>query len=77
VAGLDDRTDAILPVSIAAYPTEVWNSHPRPLVRRGLPLIFWSILRYDEPDFWRWSARDMLQSLGVPGKVLGLDVMVF
>ena len=65
LAGLGDNVDGILPVSIAAYPTEIWNSHPTPLVRRGLPLIFWSILRYDEPDFWRWSARDFLTSLGV------------
>ena len=28
VRGLDPSFDAILPVSIAAYPTEVWNSHP-------------------------------------------------
>ena len=65
VAGLDDSFDAILPVSITAYPTEVWNSHPAPLVKRGLPLVFWSIMQYDEPDFWRWSARDFLTSLGV------------
>jgi hypothetical protein len=65
VRGLDDSVDAILPVSIPAYPTEVWNSHPQALVERGLPVIFWSLLDYDEPDFWRWAARDMLQTLGV------------
>jgi L-fucose isomerase-like protein len=57
--------DAILPVSIPAYPTEVWNSHPQVLVERGLPVIFWSLLEYEEPDFWRWAARDMLHTLGV------------
>jgi L-fucose isomerase-like protein len=65
VQGLDDSVDAILPVSIPAYPTEVWNSHPHVLVERGLPVIFWSLLDYDEPDFWRWAARDMLHTLGV------------
>lgn len=65
VLRLDDSVDAILPVSIPAYPTEVWNSHPQALVERGLPVIFWSLLDYDEPDFWRWAARDMLNTLGV------------
>ena len=65
VRGLDDSVDAILPVSIPAYPTEVWNSHPHILVERGLPVIFWSLLDYDEPDFWRWAACDMLHTLGV------------
>jgi len=65
VRALDDSVDAILPVSIPAYPTEVWNSHPQALVERGLPVIFWSLLDYDEPDFWRWAARDMLGTLGV------------
>ena len=65
VRALDNSVDAILPVSIPAYPTEVWNSHPQVLVERGLPVIFWSILDYDEPDFWRWAARDMLHTLGV------------
>ena len=65
ICGLDDSIDAILPVSIPAYPTEVWNSHPQALVERGLPVIFWSLLDYDEPDFWRWAARDMLRTLGV------------
>ncbi len=65
VLSLDESVDAILPVSIPAYPTEVWNSHPQALVERGLPVIFWSLLDYDEPDFWRWAARDMLHTLGV------------
>ncbi len=65
VRGLGSETDAILPLSIPCYPTEVWNSHPQPLVDRRLPLVFWPLIAYDEPDFWRWSARDFLQSLGV------------
>ena len=65
IRALDNSVDAILPVSIPAYPTEVWNSHPQVLVERGLPVIFWSLLDYDEPDFWRWAARDMLHTLGV------------
>ena len=65
VRTLNDSVDAILPVSIPAYPTEVWNSHPQALVERGLPVIFWSLLDYDEPDFWRWAARDMLHTLGI------------
>ena len=62
---LDDSTDAILPVSIPAYPTEVWNSHPEVLLERCVPVVFWSLLDYDEPDFWRWAACDMLHTLGV------------
>jgi L-fucose isomerase-like protein len=65
VLGLGKEVDAILPVSIPAYPTEVWNSHPEALVMRRLPLVFWPLMEIDEPDFWRWSARDMLQALGV------------
>jgi len=65
VKGLGPEIDGILPVSIPAYPTEIWNSHPFPLVERGLPFIFWPIMAYDEPDFWRWSARDFLTALGV------------
>src|SRR5215216_3552283 len=65
IRALDNSVDAILPVSIPAYPTEVWNSHPQVLVERGLPVIFWSLIDYDEPDFWRWAARDMLHTLGV------------
>ncbi len=34
-------------------------------MRRGLPVVFWPLMDYDEPDFWRWSARDMLRALGV------------
>jgi len=62
---LGAEVDAILPISIPAYPTEVWNSHPQPLIDRGLPLVFWPLMDYDEPDFWRWSARDFLRALGV------------
>ena len=65
IRGLGAEVDGILPISISAYPTEVWNSHPQPLLARGLPMVFWSILQYDEPDFWRWSARDFLRALGV------------
>ena len=65
IAGLGPEVDAILPVSITAYPTEVWNSHPAPLVGRKLPFVFWPIIAYNEPDFWRWSARDFLATLGV------------
>ncbi len=65
VRNLGDEIDAILPVSIPAYPTEVWNSHPQVLIDRGLPLLFWPLIEYDEPDFWRWSARDFLRALGV------------
>lgn len=65
VRGLGQEVDAILPVSVPAYPTEVWNSHPEVLVERGLPVVFWPLMEYDEPDFWRWSARDMLRALGV------------
>ena len=65
IEGLGAEIDGILPVSIPAYPTEIWNSHPGPLAERGLPFVFWSLLSHDEPDFWRWSARDMLSALGV------------
>ncbi|MBN2456845.1 MAG: hypothetical protein JXB29_09995 [Sedimentisphaerales bacterium] len=65
VSNLSDQVDAILPMSIPAYPTEVWNSHPQPLIDRGLPIIFWPLMQYDEPDFWRWSASDFLRALGV------------
>ena len=65
IQSLGDEVDAIFPVSVPAYPTEIWNSHPEPLVRRGIPVVFWPLQEYDEPDFWRWSARDMLTSLGV------------
>jgi hypothetical protein len=80
IRSLGPEIDGLLPVSIAAYPTEVWNSHPQPLMERGLPLLFWSILQYDEPDFWRWSARDFLTALGVPVHLVrnnahGLDLL--
>jgi L-fucose isomerase-like protein len=26
--------------------------------------VFWSLLEHDEPDFWRYAARDMLRTLG-------------
>lgn len=65
VLDLPKEVDAILPVSIPAYPTEVWNSHPQALVQRGLPVLFWPLMAYDEPDFWRWSARNFLRALGV------------
>ncbi|MCF7848668.1 MAG: hypothetical protein K9M45_07460 [Kiritimatiellales bacterium] len=70
IGGLGNDVDAILPVSIPAYPTEIWNSHPQPLVDRGLPLIFWPLVEFDEPDFWRWSARDFLQALGVEVQII-------
>ena len=63
--GLGQDIDAILPLSIPAYPTEVWNSNPEPLAERGVPVVFWCLPEHDEPDFWRWSARDMLSSLGI------------
>jgi len=65
VRGLPEDVDGILPLSIPCYPTEVWNSHPQPLIDRGLPFIFWCLTAHDEPDFWRWSARDFLCSLGI------------
>lgn len=65
IANIGDEIDGILPVSIPALPTEIWNSHPQPLVERGLPFIFWCLIDRDEPDFWRWSARDFLSTLGV------------
>jgi len=80
VRGLDASVDAILPVSIPAYPTEVWNSHPQPLIDRRLPVLFWPLMDYDEPDFWRWSARDFLRALGVEVHIVrnqadGLDLL--
>lgn len=65
ITNLDPAIDGILPVSVPAYPTEIWNSHPGPLVERGLPFIFWCLVDPEEPDFWRWSARDFLRTLGV------------
>ena len=65
VRELSEDIDVILPLSIPAYPTEVWNSHPQPLIERKIPLIFWPLIEYNEPDFWRWSASDFLKALGV------------
>jgi hypothetical protein len=65
VRGLGPEVDCILPIGVPAYPTEIWNSHPQPLVERGLPLVFWSLLAHEEPDIWRWSATDFLRALGV------------
>jgi len=80
VRSIGKKVDAILPVSITAYPTEVWNSHPQPLVERGLPLLFWPIIKYNEMDFWRWSARDFLAAIGVDVHLIrnneqGLDIL--
>ncbi len=36
IISLDDSIDAINPVSIPCYPTEIWNSHPQPLVEKGI-----------------------------------------
>jgi L-fucose isomerase-like protein len=65
IRGLGEDVDGILPVSVPAYPTEVWNSHPQALVERNLPFVFWPLTAYNEPDFWRWSACDFLRALGV------------
>lgn len=65
IENLPDDVDAILPVSSPCYPTEIWNSRPGPLVKRRLPVVFWPLIEHDEPDFWKWSARDFLQALGV------------
>ena len=70
IRGLGPEIDAILPVSIPAYPTEIWNSHPQPLVDRRLPFLFWPLMEYDEPDFWRWSARDFLRAIGVDAQII-------
>jgi hypothetical protein len=64
IGSLGQEVDAVFPLSVPAYPTEIWNSHPTPLVERGIPVVFWPLMEYDEPDFWRWSARDMLSALG-------------
>lgn len=74
IRGLGPEVDAILPVSIPAYPTEIWNSHPQPLVERGLPFVFWPLIASDEPDFWRWSARDFLRALGVDVQIIESNV---
>jgi hypothetical protein len=64
IRNLDDSIDGILPLSNPAYPTEIWNAKPLPLVERGLPVIFWALLKENEPDFWRYAAKDMLETLG-------------
>ena len=64
ICGLDDTVDAIFPLSNPAYPTEIWNAQPQPLVQRGIPVVFWPLVAHDEPDFWRFAARDMLRTLG-------------
>jgi hypothetical protein len=61
IRGLDDSIDAILLVSIPAYPTEVWNSQPQVLLERNLPLVFWSMLEYEEQEFWCCAACVMQQ----------------
>ncbi|MDD4871038.1 MAG: hypothetical protein PHR77_10815 [Kiritimatiellae bacterium] len=65
IKGIGRDVDAILPVSITAYPTDLWNAYPMPLRNRGLPLVFWPIIKYDEPDFWRWATTDFLRAVGV------------
>ncbi len=65
VKNLDEEVDAILPFSVPALPTEVWNSHPQPLVEKQLPVIFWPLLDFNERDMWRWACSDFLRSLGV------------
>jgi len=62
---LDPAVDVILPVSIPCYPTEIWNAHPEPLRRAGRPVLFWPLVDFDEPDFWKWSCSDMFRSLGI------------
>ena len=47
VKNLDEEVDAILPFSVPALPTEVWNSHPQPLVEKQLPVIFWPLLDFN------------------------------
>ncbi|MCK5739465.1 hypothetical protein KAH55_09800, partial [bacterium] len=73
VRSLGPEVDGILPFSIPAYPTEIWNSHPQPLVDRNLPFIFWCLLDHQEPDFWRWSAKDFLTALGVDVQLVNND----
>ncbi len=65
ICNLDDSVDAIFPLSNPAYPTEIWNAMPQPLADRGIPVVFWPLIAHDEPDFWRFAARDMLQTMGV------------
>ena len=65
ISTLDDSIDAILPLSVPAYPTEIWNEHPEALAARHIPVVFWSLTAHDEPDFWRFAPRDLLRTLGV------------
>jgi len=65
VQQIGPEVDALIPISVAALPTEVWNSHPQALIEKGLPVLFWSLTSTNEPDMWRWSASDMLRALGV------------
>jgi len=65
IEAIGSDVDAILPLSNPCYPSEIWNSCPEPLAKRGLPVIFWPLIEFNEPDFWKWSARDMLRTLGV------------
>ena len=65
IHAIPDDIDVITLLSNPCYPTEIWNENPEPLRRRGLPVLFWPLLQYDEPDFWKWSCSDMLRSLGV------------
>ena len=64
VSGLPKDVDAVMLVSSPCYPTEIWNEAPEPLVRRGLPILFWPLVQHDEPDFWKWSCADLLRALG-------------
>ena len=65
IRSIPDDIDVITLLSNPCYPTEIWNENPEPLRQRGLPVLFWPLLQYDEPDFWKWSCSDMLRSLGV------------
>ena len=64
IGNLPSDVDAVMLVSSPCYPTEIWNEAPEPLVRRGLPILFWPLVQHDEPDFWKWSCADLLRALG-------------
>lgn len=64
IANLGDDVDLIMPISSPCYPTEIWNECPEALVKRGIPVLFWPLIEFDEPDFWKWSAADFLRALG-------------
>jgi L-fucose isomerase-like protein len=70
VRQIKPEVDALIPISVAALPTEVWNSHPQALVEKRLPVLFWPLTSTDEPDMWRWSASDMLRALGVEVRLI-------